>query len=109
MIAATLLTLVLLQDPGEEFDHLKHRALFPSCTSCHVGAAPGSVRVSLWPEPAGCTACHDGTIERTVVWRPPSLPRRSNLRFDHQRHAAAVKGDAPTCAMFLRPAGAGTS
>jgi hypothetical protein len=106
VIAALVLSVVLLQDPGPKFDHLKHRALFPSCTSCHVGAAPGSQRISLWPDPAGCATCHDGAIERAVAWRPPSLPRRSNLRFDHQRHAAAVTGDAPTCTMCHTEMGA---
>ena len=92
-----VLTLIAVQAPVQGFDHLKHRALFPSCTSCHAGAARGAGGASLWPDPASCASCHDGTIERAVVWRAPSAPRRSNLRFDHQQHAAAVKGEAPAC------------
>src|SRR5579885_227091 len=63
------------------FDHAGHRKLFPACETCHRGAAePGR---SLWPDPATCEACHDGTIERRVAWQPPAAPRRTNQRFDH--------------------------
>jgi len=63
------------------FDHEKHRKLFPACETCHRGAAdPGA---PLWPDPASCAACHDGTIQARVVWRPPAAPLRTNQRFDH--------------------------
>jgi hypothetical protein len=63
------------------FDHPRHRKLFPACETCHRGAAePGQ---SLWPDPAACAACHDGTIERRVAWEPPATRHRTNQRFDH--------------------------
>ena len=69
---------------GDRFDHLKHRALFPSCTSCHTGIAsaeqPGDTGV--WPPAATCLTCHDGTVESRVDWEPPPAPR-TNLRFTH--------------------------
>ena len=97
MIApASLFILALLQQPAQGFDHVQHKALFPSCTSCHAGAA--QERPSLWPDPVSCAACHDGAIEKTVVWRAPTSPRRSNLRFDHVAHGAKAGGKSPTCA-----------
>lgn len=96
MIGATTVLLLALQQPAEGFDHPQHKTLFPLCTSCHAGAAEKGQ--SLWPDPASCAACHDGTIEKLVVWRPPTLPRRSNLRFDHFEHAAAAKDNSPSCA-----------
>ena len=63
------------------FDHQKHRKLFPACETCHRGAAePGA---ALWPDPASCATCHDGTIQSRIVWRPPAEPLRTNQRFDH--------------------------
>lgn len=96
MIALARLTFALaLQEPSQSFDHLQHKALFPSCTSCHAGAeAKGK---ALWPDAVSCAACHDGTIETRVLWRPPT-PRRTNLRFDHVEHAAEAKQQSPSCA-----------
>lgn len=97
MIVAALL-LVALQQPAQGFDHLKHKALFPTCTSCHQGAAERGA--PLWPDAPSCASCHDGTIEKTIVWRPPASARHSNLRFDHVDHAqdAAARGKSATCA-----------
>lgn len=95
MILASVV-LVLLQQPAQGFDHLKHKALFPSCSSCHQGAAQRGA--PLWPEAASCAACHDGTIEKAVAWRPPSTPRASNLRFDHIEHASKAGSKSPACA-----------
>jgi hypothetical protein len=72
----------------DEFDHWQHRALFPTCTGCHAGAADSSR--SLWPQPSDCKTCHDGAVEKTVEWAPPGAPRASNLRFTHQDHAGAL-------------------
>jgi doubled CXXCH motif protein len=69
------------------FDHVKHRKLFTTCSTCHAGAAQSGR--PLWPAPASCDACHDGVIERRVSWQPPE-PRRSNLAFDHIRHQTTV-------------------
>jgi len=96
MIAsATLLFLALLQQRAQGFDHVKHKALFPSCTSCHGGAA--QTGAPLWPDPVSCAACHDGTIEKTVLWHAPTSPRRSNLRFDHADHASKAGAKSPSC------------
>jgi len=92
------------QGGGAGFDHEKHRALFPTCASCHVGAVAGGV--SLWPEPVSCAACHDGTIEKVVTWSPPRVPRRSNLRFDHVGHARSAGAKAPACVACHAEAGA---
>lgn len=72
----------------DRFDHWQHRAVFPTCVGCHAGAADS--RKDLWPDPADCQECHDGTIERTVEWRAPDQPRSSNLRFTHLKHAEVV-------------------
>jgi hypothetical protein len=76
--------LVLAQEP-QRFDHEQHARVFPSCLSCHAGAARPSA--PLWPTPDGCAQCHDGTVQPRVRWAPPAGLRASNLRFDHQRHA----------------------
>jgi hypothetical protein len=93
MITTSLIVLTLLQQPAQGFDHPKHKALFPSCTTCHAGVATKGA--SVWPDPVSCATCHDGTIEKTVVWRAPTSPRRSNLRFDHLGHAAKAKDKSP--------------
>jgi hypothetical protein len=102
MIAAGLLALALAQDPG--FDHLKHRTLFPSCASCHAGAERAGA--PLWPAAASCAECHDGTIESRVTWTAPTVARRTNLRFDHVRHAATAKDTTVTCRACHTEAGA---
>ena len=73
----------------DRFDHFQHRALFPTCAGCHAGMAEGAE--PTWPAVADCTACHDGTVEETVEWSPPSTPRASNLRFTHGVHAREVR------------------
>jgi hypothetical protein len=96
-VLATVVAVALLQQPAgtQAFDHLKHKALFPSCTTCHAGAARADA--SLWPAAASCAACHDGTIEKAVSWTPPATARRSNLRFDHVAHAKDAGDKAPRC------------
>jgi len=79
------------------FDHERHHLLFPTCTSCHVEPATGAG--SLYPDPAMCASCHDGTIQPRVSWEPPG-PRRTNLRFDHAlaAHMAPKNGvEPPKC------------
>jgi Doubled CXXCH motif (Paired_CXXCH_1) len=90
----------------DHFDHWQHRAVFPSCLGCHAGITD-SAR-SVWPSPANCQACHDGTVERTVNWRAPDRPRPSNLRFTHPKHAqlvAKTEGDSvlPCRACHIAP------
>ena len=74
---------------GQGFDHWEHRALFPSCLSCHEGVIASGRE--LWPEPTACNDCHDGIIEERVEWSPPAGPPRTNLRFTHGEHAEAVR------------------
>jgi hypothetical protein len=95
-VVAHLVLATAIQEPAQGFDHLQHKGLFPSCTSCHAGAeAKGE---ALWPAATSCAACHDGVIEQAVVWRPPAAPRRTNLRFDHTTHAVAARDKSPACA-----------
>jgi hypothetical protein len=70
---------------NDRFDHWQHRRVFPTCQGCHAGAQDSSR--SIWPAASDCSACHDGTIERKVVWSPPTQSRPSNLRFAHLVHA----------------------
>lgn len=77
------------------FDHTRHARLFPSCASCHAGAAMPSQ--SLWPDPASCAACHDGSIQRTVQWIPPGGARHSNLRFSHATHPSLGARGSTSC------------
>jgi hypothetical protein len=78
---------LVAQGSRERFDHDAHRKLFPTCLSCHPGAAQAGR--SFWPAPVSCNSCHDGTIEKTVRWQPP--PRRPTLlRFTHAAHTQAV-------------------
>lgn len=76
------------QQPASGFDHPKHQKLFPTCTTCHAGAA--SAGAALWPDPASCATCHDGKIQKAVTWRPPVEPARHNLTFEHAKHAATL-------------------
>ena len=100
-----LVVLALLQGgkgpPG--FDHPRHARLFPSCASCHAGADVGGAGRSLWPAPATCASCHDGTVRPVVAWQARRVPRRSNLRFDHQTHAAAARTPVACAACHTEP------
>lgn len=82
--------------PGDEarFPHARHVGLFPSCNGCHGGilsadtsAAAASLPGSsgLYPAPAQCAGCHDGTVQPRVQWNGPRR-EPSNLRFSHARH-----------------------
>jgi hypothetical protein len=85
LAAAALTVLPVLaraqQAQRQPFDHYRHRALFPTCTTCHEEPARGEG--PLYPDAAKCAACHDGTVRPRIDWRPPPGPRRTNLRFDH--------------------------
>lgn len=74
---------------ADRFSHVEHAELFPTCTTCHAGAA--SDGAPLWPAAAGCAACHDGTVEQRVDWAPPETAAPSNLDFTHPRHRVAVR------------------
>ncbi len=103
-VGATLATAMLVaawglarrQQPAT-FDHARHARLFVSCATCHVGIVqPGA---AVFPAPTACASCHNGTVEPQVAYTPPKLPRPTNLRFDHVRHAALrrARGDSSPC------------
>jgi hypothetical protein len=79
----------------DRFDHSRHARLFPSCAGCHRAAA--GTGESLWPEPATCTTCHDGTTRRPVSWIPPAEARHSNLRFTHRTHPGINRPGSTAC------------
>jgi len=70
------------QAPGG-FDHEKHRKVFPECTGCHRGVV--DAQRAIYPEPAICANCHDGSVQKKVDWSGPPA-RYSNLRFTHPEH-----------------------
>ena len=91
---------------AQAFPHALHAKVFVSCTTCHAGIQqPG---LAVFPPAAACAACHDGNTAVRVIWQPRSTPRISNLRFDHQRHAAlrAQRGDSTTCTNCHEDSGA---
>lgn len=74
---------------GDDFDHEKHRKVFPECLGCHAGVTDPAR--PLYPAAEACVTCHDGVIERPVNWAVPA-GRPSNFRFTHAEHAR--KSDA---------------
>ena len=79
--------------PQDRFQHAKHAKLFPLCSTCHAGVT--DAQQSIWPNPAQCTACHDGVVEQRVTWEPRTTPRAGNLRFTHEAHRRAVLAKRP--------------
>ncbi|HZI22447.1 MAG TPA: cytochrome c3 family protein [Gemmatimonadales bacterium] len=79
--------------PG--FDHQQHSKVFASCTACHAAAVTAGA--SMWPDPNSCATCHDGTIQKRVTWQPPREAFRTNLRFDHLKHATEVRDTVVGC------------
>jgi hypothetical protein len=79
----------------DRFDHLQHRALFPTCESCHAGvmSARSADDPAIWPSAESCAECHDGTVEERVDWAPPEPPR-TNLAFTHPTHRAEEREHA---------------
>jgi len=76
-----------------QFDHWKHRKVFPACQVCHAGAAtPGA---PFWPAISACQNCHDGQVEKVIEYSPPARTP-TNLRFTHQGHARAFRTRAGT-------------
>jgi hypothetical protein len=75
------------------FPHDKHAKLFPLCASCHVGVT--ELDRSLWPEPAQCASCHDGTISPRIGWAPRAGARPGNQRFTHPAHSRAATAKNP--------------
>lgn len=106
LVSAALLLALAASGPlrarlaRDRFDHLAHRGLFPTCTSCHTGiaSAEGPGDRGVWPPAAACASCHDGTVEPRVDWNPPPAPR-TNLRFTHPMHAREVTGERADSAL----------
>lgn len=74
---------------GPAFDHELHAGLFPSCTACHRGIVEADA--SVFPDPAACASCHDGSDDlEPVEWEPRQGPRATNLRFSHDGHVREV-------------------
>jgi hypothetical protein len=80
------------------FPHEQHANLFPLCEGCHAGINTGESN-RVYPEPALCGRCHDGTRAPVIQWTGPSRPP-SNLTFSHVEHAASTtaSGDNLDCA-----------
>ena len=78
----------------DRFDHVRHRNLFPSCITCHLGAA--SKDEEMYPAPASCVSCHDGVVEDSITWQPRGRPIPTNLRFSHDRHRDLLRAKADT-------------
>lgn len=79
------------------FPHRDHADLFPVCTGCHQGIDTGET-AELYPEPADCRRCHDGSRVEQVAWTGPDR-QPSNLDFDHTAHAEYTErtGDLDRC------------
>ena len=90
--------------PGQErtprFPHDRHGTVLPVCTTCHAGVLDSTA--TIWPDPARCASCHDGSVEARVAWRPPTTARPSNLRFTHVAHRRAVALQSPADSGLVR-------
>lgn len=75
------------------FPHERHARLFIGCATCHAGVTePGQ---AIWPAPATCASCHDGTVAARVTWTPRLVAPPTNLRFSHDAHAMAARARNP--------------
>lgn len=73
----------------DSFPHARHGRVFTGCGACHAGIVSGdSARAR--PTASSCASCHDGSLLPRVAWTPAST-RATNLRYDHQGHAARVQ------------------
>lgn len=108
LLTAAVAAGVVRGDRADRFSHREHAGLFPTCTTCHAGAAREDA--TLWPDPAGCAACHDGEVEPRVEWIPPAAPRPTNLDFTHAEHRSEVREEhrdsAIACSVCHTEAGA---
>lgn len=93
--------------PGD-FPHQKHARLFPTCEGCHADVSQ-TTTAALFPSPASCTSCHNGTDAQRIQWTPPARPATPGLLdFSHQRHFAASDSTVRRCvACHATPSGNG--
>lgn len=68
--------------PPAGFEHARHQRLFPACEACHRGAV--DPEQGMWPAPAACETCHDGSRRSRVAWQPPREGTPHNLKFSHE-------------------------
>jgi hypothetical protein len=94
-LIALALTATGIQSQEAGFPHALHRGLFPVCTGCHVPDSPDRARI--FPDPASCNGCHDGTEQPRVNWAAPAPASAGILRFDHAEHASEAASDAIAC------------
>lgn len=79
------------------FPHLKHKKLFPTCNSCHLGITTGSA-AEQYPPVASCGECHNGAEVAPVSWNPPrALSGESLLAFNHRSHFAETDSAGRRC------------
>lgn len=92
------------RDTTAGFPHERHAKLFPTCLGCHVGIASGD-SAAMFPSPAQCARCHDGTLESKVSWTGPT-PMPTNLEFSHVAHEreSIAHGDTLACRACHTPA-----
>jgi hypothetical protein len=85
------------------FPHTAHARLFPLCAGCHAAAeGPGP----LYPSPALCANCHDGTLLPRVRWTPPEA---AVPRFDHPAHARVTRSEGEPIGCTICHASPGTA
>lgn len=92
------------------FPHARHARLFPiGCASCHAGISSGDSS-AMFPSAAQCADCHNGRDVKQVSWTGWRA-RRTNLRFDHVRHAqkSDSSGTHLECASCHSPATTSTT
>lgn len=75
----------------DDFPHADHAGLFPACEACHAGVPDGRAEAFYSVTASDCASCHDGDRLDRVEWRPPPVPRASNLDFSHPVHRDAVR------------------
>jgi hypothetical protein len=93
LLFVLLIAVPLAAQQPAGFDHPQHSRLFLSCQTCHAGARDSTQ--ALWPPATACARCHDGEVEKRVVWQPRAGPRPGNLRFSHATHAASFAKGMP--------------
>jgi len=92
----------------DQFEHLEHAGLFPTCLGCHDGIPDGVAARNYTVTQAECAECHDGTELETVDWEAPAGVV-TNLVFTHPSHierVAAAGDSALACGQCHQVVGA---